>query len=325
MIKKHKFCPKCGKTITKGIFCKNCSEPDFKFKDINIKICNSCNSYYHRNKWVKFRDINTVIKKVCADSIKAKVKIKKLSRIIHNKVSGHKAGIQTDLILEIIHKKVDYDIPSRLEVTLCNKCSLKYGQFFDSILQLRNCNDEILNFTRNEVKKHNKKGVFINKEVQLDKYSIKDIDLYLTNQSYAKTLADKIKKNFGGIIKKNAQHFSLNKQTTKVLYRLNILLTLPNYNKNDVIKHDNQLYKIISVGDRIKVENLKTKHKTSLMHNESYDILKPVIFQVIKRYPEYEVLDPTTYYQARLMNPTLKLEINQKIKVIIDGGEAWMV
>ena len=45
----------------------------------------------------------------------------------------------------------------------------------------------------------------------------------------------------------------------------------------------------------------------------------------IKKYPEYEVLDPNTYYQTRLMNPEKDLEINQNIKVIIDGGEAWMV
>ena len=63
----------------------------------------------------------------------------------------------------------------------------------------------------------------------------------------------------------------------------------------------------------------------SLQHDNSYEILKPSLFQIIKKYPEYEVLDPHTYYQARLMNPKETLEINHKIKAIIDGGEAWMV
>ena len=81
----------------------------------------------------------------------------------------------------------------------------------------------------------------------------------------------------------------------------------------------------MSLGTRINVTNLKTQKKTSLVHGSKYHLLKPTFFQVIKKYPEAEVLDPQTYYQARLMNPTEKLEINQTIKVVVDGQEAWMV
>ncbi|MGV8150542.1 MAG: NMD3-related protein [Candidatus Woesearchaeota archaeon] len=321
-----KFCPKCGKIMRgEGDLCSLCNVPDFKFKDIIIKICNSCHSYLHKNKWTKYKDVNTAIHQTAIEHIKAKVKIKKISKDAKEKIDSHKAGIKDELVLAIAHKNLSFDIPAKLEVTLCTNCSKKGTQFFDSILQLRNCTEEVLAFTRREVAKQHKKGVFINKEVPLEKYSIKDVDLYLTNQTYAKTLAEKIKNNFGGIIKKNAKHFSLNWQTTKTLYRLNILIQLPTYSKNDVIKIDNHLYKVISMGEKIHVEDLRTKHKTSIPHKESYDILKPATFQVIKKYPEHEILDPNTYYQARLMNPSKKLEINQKIKAIIDGSEAWMI
>lgn len=321
-----RFCPNCGNLLHgTSELCSSCTTPDFKFKDIKIVLCNSCNSYLHKNKWTKYTDVNTAISMTALEGIKAKVKIKKLSKELKEKIESHKAGIKDDLNIEVIHKTQIFDIPAKLEVTLCPKCSKRGTQFFDSTIQLRNCTEEILAFARNEVKKQQKKGIFITKEVPIDKYSIKDIDMFLTNQTYAKTLAEKIKKNFGGTIKKNAKHFSLNWQTTKTLYRLNILLQLPSYKKNDVIKEDNHLYKIISIGDKIRVEDLRTKHKTSLPNKESYDVLHPATFQVIKRYPEYEVLDPNTYYQARLMNPSKKLEINQKIKVVIDGSEAWMV
>ena len=252
------------------------------------------------------------------------MKVKKLGKEAKEKILSYKPGIKEDLALEVIHGHNHFDIPARLEVTLCPKCSKKGTQFFDSILQLRNSSDEVLEFARNDVKRHHKKGIFINKEVPVEKYSTKDIDLYLTNQSYAKTLAEKIKKHFGGTIRKTAKHFSANLQTSKVLYRLSILLTLPNYRKDDVIRKEGHLYHIQSIGEKIHVTDLKTSHKTSLAHKD-YDILTPVVFQVIKRYPEYEVIDPETYYQARLMNPKKNLEINQKIKVVVDGGEAWMV
>ncbi len=321
-----RFCPNCGNVLHGGKeLCSSCSEPDFNFKDIKIVLCNSCHSYFHKNKWTKHKDVNTAINKTAIDCIKAKVKVKRVPKETKEKIDSYKAGIKEELTIPIIHKTRTFDIPAKLEITLCTNCSKKGTQFFDSIIQLRNSTDEILGFARKEVAKQHKKGIFINKEVPLDKYSTRDIDLYLTNQTYAKTLAEKIRKNFGGVIKKNAKHFSLNWQTTKTLYRLNILIQLPNYSKGDVIKEQNHLYKIISLGDKIHVEDLKTRHKTSLAYKDSYDILHPVIFQVIKRYPEYEVLDPNTYYQARLMNPDNTLEINQKIKVVMDGSEAWMV
>ena len=82
---------------------------------------------------------------------------------------------------------------------------------------------------------------------------------------------------------------------------------------------------VVSMDEKIHVQSLKTNTKTLLSHKNTYEILRPVEVVVIKKYPEFEILDPTTYYQVRLMNPTDKLEISQKINVIIDGGEAWMV
>ena len=164
----------------------------------------------------------------------------------------------------------------------------------------------------------------VNKEIEIDD-SGKNIDFYYTDKGYLKIIAEKLRSSFGAIIKQNAQLFSIDWETSKNLYRLNVLVEFPIYNKGDVIKLDGHLYKVVSMDEKIHVTNLETHTKTLLPHKESYDVLKPVEVMLIKKYPEYEVLDPNTYYQARLMNPSEKLEINQKIQVIIDGGEAWIV
>ncbi|GIU69614.1 MAG: hypothetical protein KatS3mg002_0850 [Candidatus Woesearchaeota archaeon] len=323
---REKFCPKCGKTIkgASGI-CSECNISEFKFKDIHIILCNSCHSFKHANKWTGFKNFKNVIKKVAESNIKASIKIKRIPIEIEKKILNYKEGVREDITIPIIYSGNIFDIPAKVETTLCEKCSRKNTQYFESILQLRNCNKEVLEFAKNDIKKQFKKGIYLTKEQPLEKHSIKNIDLYITNQTYAKTLAEKIRKNFGGIIKKNAKHFSLDWQTSKTVYRLNVLVQLPIYKKNDVIKHDNHLYKIVSLGEKIRVVDLANNHKTSLSNKDSYIVLHPSIFQVIKKYPEYEVLDPNTYYQAKLMNPSKKLEINQKIKVVIDGSEAWMI
>jgi nonsense-mediated mRNA decay protein 3 len=320
----RKFCPRCGKPIEHGIFCKDCRKADFEFKDINITLCTSCKSYQHKNKWTRFKDINKAIKAVAKDDIKAKVKIRNLDKNLSEAILESKAGVKKDIILVIVHKKQEFEIPARIEITLCNKCSKKGTQYFESVLQLRNATKEVYYFIMNEISKQSKKGIHLNKASLLDKYSQKDVDLYLTTKNYATVLAEKVRKTYGGTIKKNAKLFSIDWETSKNQYRLNVLLEMPSYGKDDVLKIDDDLFKIISLGTKIHAINLKTKAKTTLPHKD-YDILKPSSFQVIKKYPEYEILDPETYYQARLMNPAESLEINQKIRCIIDGGEAWMV
>jgi len=320
-----KFCPNCGKPVDKGVFCNSCKKVDFEFKDINVKICNNCKSYFQKNKWMHFKDLNEAISHVASDNIKSEVKINSLDENVLERLSSFKEGVKRDITLEISHKGELFDIPAKIEFTLCTKCSKSGTQYFESVLQLRNASDEIARFVRQDISKQKSKGIHLNKEVRLDKYSDKDVDFYLTKKNYAKVLAEKVKKNFGGKIKSNAQLYSIDWETSKNQYRLNVLLELPNYSKDDVIKLGNDLFKIVSLGDKIHVENLKTRAKTSIPHKESYDILKPVMFQIIKKYPEFEVLDPNTYYQARLMNPKGTLEINHKVRCVIDGSEAWMM
>ena len=321
-----KFCPNCGKELQgTEVTCKGCTTPEFAFKNIHITLCNSCHSYLHRSKWTKCIDINTAVKKVAQDAIKVSVKIGKLSLELHETMSTFKAGVTRDFTIEVAHEGSLFDIPATYEVTLCPKCSKKGTKYFESILQVRNATPEITAFIRNDIAKQKKKGIYINKESRLNKYSEENIDFSITDQTYAKVIAEKLHHQYGAIIKKNAQLFSINWQTTKNIYRLNVLVEIPRYHVGDCIKDENNLYHIMSLGTRINVTNLKTQKKTSLVHGSKYHLLKPTFFQVIKKYPEAEVLDPQTYYQARLMNPTEKLEINQTIKVVVDGQEAWMV
>jgi len=323
--KEYKFCPNCGNPITgSGTLCKNCQTTDFDFKDIKIVLCNNCKSYFYKNKWAKFHDINSVINTVVTGNVKHAVKVSKISDIGAETILEYKAGVKKDHVIKVSVKNEHFDLPMTIEVTLCPKCSKQGTKYFQSILQVRNSTDEIHAFIRNEIAKQKKKGIHLNKEEYIDDTG-KNIDYYLTNQSYAKVLAEKLRDNFGGIIKKNAQLFSVSWETSKNLYRLNILVELPRYRKNDAIKSDEQLYKIVSMDEKIHVLNLKTNAKTSLPHKDSYDVLAPVEVMLIKKYPEFEILDPKTYYQARLMNPSETLQINQKIHVIIDGGEAWMI
>ncbi|MGV8086926.1 MAG: NMD3-related protein [Candidatus Woesearchaeota archaeon] len=322
-----KFCPNCGNTITNennNSLCKKCSGTDFDFKEIKLFTCNSCKSYNYKNKWKQFHNLNQVMKIIVTDSIKNEFKYYDLEDNVVEELLGYKAGVHKDFIVKIGIGKEKFDLPAVIDVTLCPKCCKKGTKYFEGILQIRNASDEIYQFIKNDLIKNRSKGVHITKEIIIDNIG-RDRDYYYTDKRYLNIISAKLREHFGAIVKHNAQLFSIDWETSKNLYRLNVLVEFPHYNKNDVIKIDKQLYLIVSMDEKIHVVNLITNTKTLFPHKESYDILKPVELVVIKKYPEFEVLDPNTYYPARLMNPSEKLEINDKIKAIIDGSEAWMI
>ena len=320
-----KFCPKCGNQINDDVtFCKKCYVTDFDFKDISIMVCNNCGSYNHRNKWQKLLDIDDALKRLVAESVKHQVTYHPLSREKSEELLSYKAGVHREFVVEVSIGKERFDLPATIDVTLCPKCSKQGTKYFEGILQVRNSTDEINDFIKKDIKKNMSKGVHINKEIDLDGTGT-NIDYYLTDKRYLKSIAEKLRNSFGARIKQNAQLFSIDWSTSKNVYRLNVLVEFPSYHKNDVLKINEHLFKIVSMDEKIHVINVETNAKTSLSHKDTYDILKPIEVMLIKRYPEFEILDPKTYYQARLMNPSEKLQINQKIHVVIDGGEAWMV
>jgi len=320
-----KFCPKCGNLITDdNTLCKNCRTSDFDFKDLKLFVCNNCSSYNLKNKWKKFHDLNSIMKKIVEDSVKHKVQYVKLSDEKVDELLSYKAGVHKDFTVTVSLGKEQFDLPAVIDVTLCPKCAKEGTKYFEGILQVRNASNEVLDFIKNDLAKNRSKGFHINKETYIDDTGL-NVDYFYTNKGYMRIVAEKLKNHFGAVLKQNAQLFSINWETSKNIYRLNILVELPKYHKNDVIKIGTQLFKIVSMDEKIHVLNLENNSKTLIAHKDSYDVLKPVEVMLIKKYPEFEILDPNTYYQARLMNPSENLQINQKIHVIIDGGEAWMV
>jgi len=327
IIHKHyakKFCPNCGNPITDdNTLCKDCRVVDFDFKEIKLFVCNNCKSYNYKNKWQKFQDLDIVMKIILADDIKNKFTYKNLSKERVEELLSYKAGVHKDFTVKVVVGKETFELPAVIDVTLCPKCSKGGTKYFEGILQVRNTTREIHDFIKNNLARQKSKGVHINKIVDVDGTGA-DVDYYYTDNRYIKILAEKLRDHFGAQIKNNAQLFSIDWETSKNLYRVNMLVRFPTYHKNDVLKINEHLFKIISMDEKVHVINLETNTKTLLPHKDTYDILKPVEMMLIKKYPEYEVLDPNTYYQARLMNPRDSLQINQKIQVVVDGGEAWL-
>jgi len=90
------------------------------------------------------------------------------------------------------------------------------SSYFEAILQIRPADGKVLDFLYARI--YERKGVFISKEVR----SKTGIDIYLSDQKFARMLGPKLKKAFGGTVKSTRSLFSVDRQRSKKIYRVTV-------------------------------------------------------------------------------------------------------
>ena len=93
-------------------------------------------------------------------------------------------------------------------------------QYYEGILQLRNPNEEALNFIRNQFK--NNKKAWISKQEKLKT----GIDYYISSNSFLMALGKKLKKSFKGDLKISRRLHTQNRLTSKHVYRVTVCFKL---------------------------------------------------------------------------------------------------
>ena len=96
----------------------------------------------------------------------------------------------------------------------------KNPQYFEGILQLRNPNEEVLNFIKNQFK--NNKKAWIAKEEELKT----GIDIYISSNRFLLALGKRLKKSFKGELKVSRKLHTKNRLTSKQVYRVTVLFRL---------------------------------------------------------------------------------------------------
>ena len=92
--------------------------------------------------------------------------------------------------------------------------------YYEGILQLRNPNEETINFIRNQFK--NTKKAWIAKEEKLKP----GIDYYISSNSFIMALGKKLKKSFKGELKISRKLHTRSRSTGKNVYRVTVLFRL---------------------------------------------------------------------------------------------------
>ena len=308
-----RFCPGCGSKIKKiERYCIDCKPKEkLNVGKINLKICSSCHKYLHKNKWNKFENLEKAIIKVARNSVKGDTK--DLYFKPHLEKFDLNPGIEKDFEIEITRNDDLFIVPGKLEVSYCDNCAKQQGDYFEGTLQLRNVNDEIIDFIKDYLKNNN---VFISKESKQPK----GYDITVSDKKKIQNFGSMLQKKYGGILKISPRLHTRNKQTSKDVYRVNVYFEAPDYKVGDVIKVEKKLIIIAGIKKNVIGKDLATDKNVSIdLSNKEYEILHTKKTTVSKIHPNVEVLDPETY-QSMPINNSKKVKQGEKVKVVNDHG-----
>lgn len=254
-----RFCPKCGKKGIKGDFCRDCYEVEsgLEFNDIEAIKCVECEKYLVGNKWKSYPDDNTGIVETALTKIKNPRRIP-MTIEPHYFVIHNKPGIKNEIELHItVEEDQEFNIPGFVFVKACPKCSKKGTQYFEGILQLRDMTPEIENFVAMDLAAATHLGVHVAKELRKNKYW----DVWVTDKRYLRRLGKKLQKKFTGQLTESATLHTRDKQSSKDLFRLNVMFKPRTFKIGDIIQQKEKRIKVTTVAKRISGIDVDTGKK----------------------------------------------------------------
>lgn len=306
-----KFCPNCGADISmEETLCINCAEPKSEKKPINIKLCPSMKIFY-KGQWKKFEDIDWAIQNILNSVVSEDAE---LTEGIDLEIL-QKTGLKKQLEIQYIENKQKRKLKINTEITYSPQIAKMGSGYFEGVLQLRQATPIVQKFVKNYIIK--------TKELNIAKITGPDEnpDIYFGSKKALKDISTKLINHFGGWMETNAKLFSQDKQTSKEIFRINILVKIAKFQPKDVIKINDATYLVTSVSDIINMIDLANEKKSTLKMTRELSELKPLKkypLIITQTQPEIKGLNPITYEETRLENP-LKLTNTpgQKVKAVI--------
>ena len=127
--------------------------------------------------------------------------------------------------------------------------------YFEGILQIRSEDVELLNWIHKRIKLDRKAAVAKEKKVT------NGVDLYMSDQHYLQNLGKKISIQFPGILKISKRLHTMNKMTSRHVYRVTVYFKPYPFKHGDTLSVQGESLKILSLGNRVQVKNLQTGEK----------------------------------------------------------------
>tara|TARA_Y100000031_G_C7895286_1_gene237014 strand:- start:30 stop:479 length:450 start_codon:yes stop_codon:yes gene_type:complete len=141
-----------------------------------------------------------------------------------------------------------------------------HKDYFEAILQLRECSDELYDFVEQEV---NKSDLRIAKSKKVKN----GYDYYTSDNSLTRALGKKLQQRFGGHLIETATLHTQKKD--KQLFRVTVMFREAGFKKEDNVEYQGESYLVVSMGGKdILLKHEKTGKKVHVKYERMKEIKK---------------------------------------------------
>ena len=134
--------------------------------------------------------------------------------------------------------------------------------YFEGILQLRNPTEELLDCVEKEITKKGDVSIAKAKKIK------NGIDFYMSSQRFLRSLGNKLQERFPGNMEISKKLHTKHRQTSKEVYRVNVLFRMPQFKKGDIIEYKGEEVKIMGMSKKVFAKELKTGKKLTLKYKD---------------------------------------------------------
>ncbi len=336
------FCPQCGKTDEKLFsgLCRSCFIENFSLitvpDEINLTICTQCGSIQKKVRWydsnllLEDQAVQTILEHIQVSESASDIQIIPELENIRGSTFEFLIKVTGQVLGEIISHK--FLVKVKVDKSVCNECSKYASGYYEAVIQLRadertlsseeiKTSDEIL---RNRIEKLSKDNrmAYISQRAQIKE----GIDYYIGSYKAARKLTESLKNKLGGVINESPRLMGHNKSTGKDLYRIWILLRLPNFIVGDFVSYNDLITQIINYdGNKIYLKDLNSSQRLSIPWKATGKLKVMArkehtkLALVSARTPEYiQILHPETYQPIDIaIRPEFSpIAIGDEVKVV---------
>ncbi len=135
----------------------------------------------------------------------------------------------------------------------------KRPEYYEAVLQLRDCGGEVVRFAEEEIREE---GIYVAKTKKVPG----GIDYYLADKNFAKSLGKKLRGRFGGDYKITSSLWG--RKEGKEVYRLTVLFRGIGFKKGERVVYEGEEYEVKLMGKDIMLQKVKTGEKVHVRYKE---------------------------------------------------------
>jgi nonsense-mediated mRNA decay protein 3 len=338
------ICIQCGKeSKLYQNLCSECFASKNSFSSVpnycDITICPTCNALLKSRQWISIDDFEDAVKTGTAECVEIDPTVKTSNVDIDlDFVSRNiaKAKLTIKMPYDDLTLIEDHDSEVRIKFEQCGNCSKIAANYYTAIIQLRaegrdvseRETDNCLELVDRQVGSAQKsdQSIFISKlEKRHGGY-----DIYLSNQSIAKSIAKSLISTFGGTI--TSSNSLVGQKDGQEIYKMTYLVRLPVYQVGDIAEIDSRIV-IIKGFSHLKIELVDLINWNTFKLNPNrikrIKILEKlddhVKGQIISRTEnEFQVLDLDSYKTHYARIPDNYNEFTSGEKTITEEDEIYI-